>query len=432
MGTVRISNGHVLRPDLTVTKAELLFDEKAGTIERIDRSVPAADRTLDATDCLIMPGLVNAHTHLAMTLLRGIADDKPVHAWLEEDIWPVEAELTTQDIRAGTELAALELIKSGTTTLCDMYFEIPTIASVIETAGLRARLGYGMVTAGKGEQAAEDELKRGLELARRLDGAADGRIRTAFMPHALTTVDLDLLEAMIPSVREADIPIHFHANENEAFVDPIVDAEHKRPIEFADDHGLLAPGDFIAHGVHLNQTEIDVLADRDVSVIHCPASNMKLASGIAPVTTMLEAGVTVGLGTDGAASNNDLDLFDELRDAAMIGKIAESDARALPAATALRMATTEGANAVGLPGGELREGGVADIAVVDFSAPNLRPTHDYVSHLVYAATGANVRHTICDGTVLMENRVVQTLDEDAVLGRAETRANQLIDRVGIV
>ena len=432
MGTVRIANGHVLRPDLTVTRAEILYDDHAGAIERIDRTVPDADRTLDATDCLLMPGLVNAHTHVAMALLRGISDDKPVHVWLEEDIWPVEAELSTQDIRAGTELAALELIKSGTTTICDMYFEVPTIASVIAESGLRARLGYGMVTMGKDETAAKEEIQRGLELARRLDGQADGRIQTAFMPHALTTVDPDLLAEVLPAVRQADIPVHFHANENEAFVDPIIEQEGQRPIEFADDLGLLAPGDSIAHGVHLDQTEIDVLAERGVSVIHCPASNMKLASGIAPVTALHDAGVTVGLGTDGAASNNDLDLFDELRDAAMIGKIAENDARAIPASTALQMATGHGAKALDVPGGALVEGGVADIAVVDFSAPNLRPIHDHVSHLVYAASGANVRHTICDGTILMQDRVVQTLDEGAILERAETRAHELIDRVGIV
>lgn len=431
MATLGIVDGSVLRPDHSIERADVLIDRHSGTIERIGQDVPAADETLSASEGLVIPGLVNAHTHIAMTLLRGFADDKPVDVWLEEDIWPVEAELTDADIRVGTELGAVELIKSGTTAFADMYFELPAIADAVERSGLRARLGHGIVTVGKDDDAVEAEVATALELATRLDGAADGRIRTALMPHALTTVGRDPLASILPDVREAGIPLHFHANENPAFVDPIVEEHGIRPLEYADEMGWLAPGDWLAHCVHVDETEIEIMAERGVSVAHCPASNMKLASGAAPVTAMREAGVTVGIGTDGAASNNDLDVFGEMRDAAMLGKLAGEDASAVPAPTALTMATADGATAIGLPGGELVEGGVADLAVVDFTAPNLNPVHDYVSHLVYAATGANVRHTVCDGQVLMRNREVLTLDEAAVRTRARDHASRLVDRAGV-
>lgn len=430
MGSLRIIGGSVLRPDFSVERADVTIDTDSGTIEGIEPRAPSADETLRAAGCLVMPGLVNAHTHISMTLLRGLADDKPVDAWLEEDIWPVEDALRREDITVGTELGALEMIKSGTTAFADMYFEVPAIADVVETAGLRARLGCGAITVGIDPAEARAELQHSLDVARDLDGRAGGRIRTAFMPHALTTVDREPLEELLPEVRDADIPIHYHANENPAFVEPIVEDEGMRPLEYADEIGLLEPDDWLAHCVHVDETEIELLAERDVSVSHCPASNMKLASGMAPVQAMREAGVTVGIGTDGAASNNDLSMFDELRDAAMLGKLQTGDASAIPAAVAVEMATSEAAEAIGLPGGELVEGGVADIAVVDFTAPNLNPVHDHVSHIAYAASGANVRHTICDGTVLMRDGEVQTLDEDDIRRRARVHASAVTERAG--
>src|SRR5699024_7208668 len=201
-----------------------------------------------------------------------------------------------------------------------------------------------------------------------------------------------------------------------------------RPLEYATDHELLESEDFIAHGVHLDETEIDVLADTGTGVVHCPASNMKLASGIAPVQTLLDAGVTVGLGTDGAASNNDLDMFDEMRDAAMVGKLQADDASAVDAATVVKMATAGGANVAGFDAGEIAEGKKADIAVLDLDATHLTPHHDLVSHLAYAASGADVRHTVCDGQVLMRDREVLTMDAERVREEAGRRAVALIDR----
>jgi len=422
-----IEGGHVLTPDFEVREADVLIDRAAGEVLAVDDDLDAPE-TVDATDSLVMPGLVNAHTHVAMTLLRGYADDKPLDAWLQEDIWPVEAELTPEDIRVGTELGLVEFIKSGITGFADAYFAVGEIAAATADAGLRANLSHSFITVGKDDEAARADAEESLAVAREFDGAADGRITTALMPHSLTTAGGEYIEAVLDDAREAEIPVHYHANETENEVDPIVDEHGVRPLEYAADRGILTDDDFLAHCVHVDETEIELLAETGASVIHCPASNMKLASGIAPVQEMLDAGVNVGLGTDGAASNNDLDLFDEIRDAAMLGKLARGDARDVAAESAVRMATAGSASAIGLPVGRLEAGGTADIAVVDFDAPHLTPVHDHVSHLAYAVRGSDVRHTICDGEVLMEDREVTTLDEAAIRERASEAAADLVAR----
>jgi len=427
--TLRIAGGSVLHPDFSVTEGDVLVDREAGEILAVG-DVEGGDDELDAEGCLVMPGLVNAHCHAAMTLLRGYADDKPLDAWLQEDIWPAEAELGTGDVRAGTELALVELIRSGTTAFADMYFQVPEVAEAVAEAGLRARLGHGVVTVGKDDEQAIEDNEESLEVAREFDGAADGRIRTAYMPHSLTTVGEEYLREFVFQAREAGVPVHFHANETTDEVDPIVDERGVRPLEYAEDVGLLEDGDFLAHGVHSDETEIELLAESGASVVHCPASNMKLASGMAPVQAMRDAGVTVALGTDGAASNNDLDVFDELRDAAMLGKLQTGAADAVPAEAAVEMATAGGADALGFDSGRIEAGANADLAVVDFSAPHLTPVHDHVSHLAYAATGQDVRHTVCDGEVLMRDREVLPFDEAAVRERAEQRAAALAERAG--
>ena len=428
MTTLELTGGHVLRPDRSVEEADVLVDQSAGEVLEVAPVVESGDETLDCAGSLVMPGLVNAHTHVAMTLLRGYADDKSLQPWLQEDIWPAEAELTADDVRVGAELGVVEMLKSGTTAFADMYFHVPQIADVVERAGLRARLGHGVVTVAKEADTAHDDAAESMAVAREFDGAADGRIRTAFMPHSLTTIGEAFLREFVPEAREAGVPVHTHANENREEVTPIVEERGERPLAYAREVGLLEDGDFLAHGVHLDDGEIDILAETGASVVHCPASNMKLASGMAPVQAMLDAGVTVGLGTDGAASNNDLDLFDEMRDAAMVGKLAAEDASAVAAPDVVRMATEGSAAAAGLPVGRVEAGDTADLAVIDFEAPHLTPTHDFVSHLVYAARGSDVRHTLCDGQVLVHDGDVTTLDEDAVRERASEHAAALVDR----
>jgi 5-methylthioadenosine/S-adenosylhomocysteine deaminase len=436
MNHLRVGGGRVLRPDGRVERPAVAVDRDEGTIRavgspsEVDGALGgAAAETLDADGGLVIPGLVNAHTHVAMTLLRGYADDKPLDPWLREDIWPAEAELTPDDVEAGAELGAVEMIRSGTTAFADMYFAMDRVADAVDRAGLRARLGHGVVTVGKDDADARADVEESLAVARELDGAADGRIRTAFMPHSLTTVGEEFLREGVAQARKAGIPVHLHANETTDEVDPIVDERGERPIAYAAEVDALGPDDFFAHGVHVDDSEIDRLADSGTAVVHCPASNMKLASGMAPVQRLREAGVTVALGTDGAASNNDLDVFDEMRDAAMLGKLAADDASAVPAAVVVEMATRGGADALNLPGGRIEEGAAADLAVVDLDAPHLTPVHDPVSHLAYATRGSDVRHTVCDGEVLMRDREVLTLDTEAVQERAAAAASDLVDRV---
>jgi 5-methylthioadenosine/S-adenosylhomocysteine deaminase len=435
MNTLRVTGGRVLHPDGRVTTADVTIDSDAGTILAVgdetagEDETASADDTLDAEGSLVIPGLVNAHTHAAMTLLRGYADDKPLDAWLQEDIWPIEAALTPDDIEAGAALGVLEMIRSGTTAFADMYFAMDRVADVVDRAGVRARLGHGVVTVGKDEADARADVAESLAVAAELDGAADGRIRTAFMPHSLTTVGETYLREGVEEAREAGVPIHLHANETTDEVDPIVDERGMRPIAYAAEIDALGPDDFFAHGVHLDDSEIDRLAEAGTAIVHCPASNMKLASGMSPVQRLREAGVTVALGTDGAASNNDLDVFDEMRDAAMLGKLAADDASAVPAEAVVEMATAAGAEALGLPGGRIEPGAAADLAVVDLDAPHLTPVHDPVSHLAYAARGSDVRHTVCDGEALMRDREVLTLDAAAVQERAADAAADLVARV---
>jgi 5-methylthioadenosine/S-adenosylhomocysteine deaminase len=430
MSTLGVTGGRVLHPDLSVSRDDVLIDREAGDVAVVGDpdDVPAADDELDASGGLVIPGLVNAHTHVAMTLLRGYADDKSLDRWLQEDIWPAEAELTAEDVRAGTELGLVEMIRSGTTAFSEMYFHVGAIADAVERAGLRAVLGHTGITVGKDDPAAREDMRTSLETARELDGRAEGRITTTFQPHSLTTVGEPHLREHVPEANEAGMAIHAHANETEDEVDPIVEEHDVRPLEYADDVGLLGSDTFLAHCVHVDGAEIDLLAETGTGVAHCPASNMKLASGMAPVQAMLDRGVRVGLGTDGAASNNDLDVFDEMRDAAMVGKLAADDAGAMDAGTVVEMATTGGADLLGIDGGRIEAGANADLAVVDLDRPHLTPAHDLVSHLVYAARGSDVRHTVCDGRVLMRDREVLTLDEAAVIDRAEEHARELIAR----
>ncbi|AGN01444.1 N-ethylammeline chlorohydrolase [Salinarchaeum sp. Harcht-Bsk1] len=437
MTTLRITGGQVLRPDMTIEEADVLVDEDEGTILAVDDpaaidDVEGADvaAELDAEGDLVIPGLINAHTHVAMTLLRGLADDKPLDAWLQEDIWPVEAELTPGDVRVGAELGILEMIRSGTTTFSDMYFEVDRIAEAVEAAGVRAVLGHTAITVGKDDDAAAADVEESVAVAKALDGAADGRISTTIQPHSLTTVSEDALGELAEAAAQADLPLHFHANETADEVHPFVREHDERPLSVADDLGLLGENSALAHCVHVDTTEIELLAETGSGVVHCPASNMKLASGMAPIQLLLDHDVPVAIGTDGAASNNDLDVFDELRDAAMIGKLAANDASAVAAEAAVAMATTGGADVLGIDAGRIEPGAAADLAVIDLDAAHLTPAHDLVSHLAYAARGSDVRHTVCDGQVLMEDREVTTLDAAGVRERAAEHAAALVDRAG--
>ncbi|MFA4884546.1 MAG: amidohydrolase [Desulfotomaculaceae bacterium] len=390
-------------------------------------SVPGefkADRLLDGSGMVAMPGFINCHTHAAMTLMRSYADDMPLMKWLNEKIWPLEAKLRQEDFYWGTLLCCLEMIKSGTTTFADMYFEMDQVALAVEMSGIRACLSRGMIGVAPNAQTAIDESVRFVE---EWQGKARGRITTMFGPHATYTCPPEYLKKVVKLATDHNVGIHIHVAETRDEIDQIKKSYGLTPVQYLDDSGVFEVPVLAAHCVHLNQDDIAILKRKKVKVAHCPESNMKLASGISPVTELLKAGVVVGLGTDGAASNNNLDMMEETHSAALLQKVATGDSMALPSFAALRMATASGAQALGLEDvGLIKPGLKADLILVDFRRPHLYPRHDLYAHLVYAAQSADVDTVIINGEIVMEGRRVLTMDEKEVMAQAQKCADRLV------
>ena len=385
-----------------------------------------ARRTLDCSGCVVMPGLVNSHTHAAMTLFRGLADDLPLMEWLHEHIFPAEAKLTEEWVYWGSLLACAEMILSGTTTFCDMYLFEHKVAEAAKAAGIRAVVGevlYDFPSPNYGP--AENGLRFTELLIEAYAG--DPLVRIAVEPHALYTCSPDLLARCHELAIKHRVPLILHLSENEPEVRQVVDRYGARPVQHLERLGILGPHLVADHCVVLDEHDMELLASRHVHVVHNPESNMKLASGIAPVPRLLDLGVNVALGTDGCASNNDLDLFTEMDTCAKLHKVATLDPTVTPAKSVLEMATRNGAKALGLGNrvGELSPGRLADVIVLDFEQVHLIPLYRPVSHLVYAARGADVRHSIIHGRLVMENRQIITFDVNEVMERARTIARTL-------
>lgn len=382
-------------------------------------------RVIEGKDHLVLPGFVNCHTHAAMTLLRSYADDLPLMEWLEKKIWPLEAKLTPDDIYWGTLLCCLEMIKSGTTTFGDMYFAMGSVARAVEKAGMRASLSRGLIGV---SPEAEKSLDESREFVGKWHKAAEGRITTMLGPHAPYTCPPEYLKRVIKMAGDLDVGIHIHIAETKQEVNDIKKQYGMSPVRLMKETGLFEVPVMAAHCVHVDDEDIAILVENKVKVAHNPESNMKLASGIAPVVKMLAAGVTVGLGTDGASSNNNLDMLEEMRSAALLQKVATMDPMALAAPRALEMATLAGAKALGLEDvGEIAPGKKADIILLNLKRPHLYPRHDLIAHVVYAAQSADVETVIIDGRVVMENRRVLTLDEEEIYSEVERRARRLVD-----
>lgn len=376
------------------------------------------DERVDAAGKLIMPGLINTHTHAAMTLLRGYADDLPLQEWLAEKIWPAEARLTGEHVYWGTLLAIVEMLRSGTTCFADMYFYLDEIARAVTESGIRAALSYGMI--GLDPAKAERELATGLDFARRYRGAADGRIMSMLAPHAPYTCPDGFLREVIAAAATEDLPLHIHVSETERENREMAAQTGRTPTAHLAEVGLFVRPVLLAHGVWLSTADIAILRQHRVGVAHCPGSNLKLASGIAPVTELLQAGVPVGLGTDGAASNNNLDLLREVHLAAIIHKVREKSATVIPAKIALRLATVGGAACLGREDslGCLAPGHRADLILVDLCRAHVTPGHDPISHLVYAARGSDVTDVMVDGRFLLRQGELVTLDEERIVHEA--------------
>jgi len=368
----------------------------------------------------LIPGLVNLHTHAAMTLMRGLADDLPLMEWLNQHIWPAEAKhVSPQFVYDGTELACAEMLRGGITCFNDMYFFPEAAAKAALAAGMRAAIGIIVIefpSSYAGDP--EDYLNKGL--ATRDELRSQSLLSFCMAPHAPYTVSDKTFEKLLTYAQQLDLPIHIHMQETEGEIQQSLTQYRMRPLERLHKLGLLGPNFIAVHAVHLTPQEIALLANEACSVAHCPSSNLKLASGIAPVAALLDHGINVGLGSDGAASNNRLDLFEEMRLAAMLAKAAAKQADALPAYQALQMATLNGAKALGLDGkiGSLAPGKAADITAVDYSALELSPCFDPVSHLVYAAGREQVSHVWVNGKLLLDNRQLTTLNTKELAAKA--------------
>src|SRR5688572_6252105 len=421
-----ITNGVVV----TMNSGREIVEDGAVAIDGADIVAvgPGADvaarfsgrETLDARGQIVLPGLINTHTHAPMVLYRGLADDLALMDWLEKYMFPAEAKTVSPEfVRAGTRLAALEMIQSGTTTYADMYYFEEEIARTTKEAGLRGVLGQTII------QFPVPDAKTPAEALARAERfikefAHDELIVPAVAPHSMYTLDAATLKASRALADRERVPLLIHLAETRDEVN-IARKRHKAsPVGYLESLGFLGPRTLAAHGVWLTDADIRLLARRGVSVSHNPESNMKLASGAAPVPATRRAGIPVGIGTDGAASNNDLDMFEAVRQAAFLQKLHAGDPRAAPAGTALEMATIEGARALGMSGevGSLVAGKRADVIVVSMSSARQTPMYDPISHLVYTTRGDDVKTTIVNGRVLMRDRRVLTLNEGSVLAEA--------------
>lgn len=375
---------------------------------------------LDLDQHVLIPGLINAHTHASMTLLRGLADDLPLMTWLQDHIWPVEARWVGPDfVNDGAQLAMAEMLRGGTTCFNDMYMFPEVVAAAARACGIRACVGLIAFDFPTGYAQSMDEyLAKGLQLHD--DLRADPLVRAAFAPHAPYTVSASALERIGRLADDMNLPIHIHVHETAAEIARF-QAEHGcRPLERLEQLGLLSARLLAVHMTQLEPTEIERLAQAGAHVAHCPESNLKLASGFCPAGRLDNAGVNVAIGTDGAASNNDLDLFGELRVAALLGKAVAGDAAALPAARVLRMATLGGARALGLETeiGSLTPGKAADIVAVDFGQLETEPVYNPISQLVYATSRHQVTDVWVAGRRLLANRQLTTLDSAELIRRA--------------
>ena len=430
--TILIKNALILNPNNFEEKIQSLLiknDLIAEISDEIDES--NVDKIIDASGKILLPGFVNTHTHLSMTLFRGLADDLSLDSWLNDHIWPMEANLNGDYCYIGALLGAVELIKSGTTTFSDMYFYMEDVARAVDEAGIRAVLSYGMIDFGDAEKR-EAEIKENLTLFENCNGMADGRIKVFFGPHSPYTASEELLIKVRQLADEHNIGIHIHVSETQKEIDDVSAEKGLRPFEYLDKIGFLGPDVVAAHSVWLSEDEIEIIKKNDVKISHNPCSNMKLASGIAPVSKLIENDICVSIGTDGASSNNNLDLIEELKTASLLQKVSTLDPNVLNSHEAIAMGTIKGAEALGLDEeiGSIEVGKKADIILIDTNSANMVPdSSTLTSNIIYSANGSNVDTTICNGKILMENKKLTVLDEQEIYNKAREAIKNLKEAI---
>jgi 5-methylthioadenosine/S-adenosylhomocysteine deaminase len=438
--SILIKGGTLLTMDSndSIVRGDLLIRD--GRIASVGESGQTADLVIDATDCAVLPGFVQTHLHLCQTIFRGAADDLPLLDWLKKRVWPMEAAHDAASVRASARLAIGELIKGGTTCALTMETVNHTeeVFRVVEEAGFRATVGKCMMDKGDDVPAALHEdtaasVAESLSLLTTWHGRADGRIRYCFAPRFALSCTSELLAQVARLARDRGVMVHTHASENKNECALVESDTGLRNVAYLDSLGISGPHVVLAHCVHLDDAEFETLAGTQTNVSHCPSSNLKLGSGIAEIGKMLNQGISVSLGADGAACNNRLDMFTEMRTMALLQK-AMHGPEAVSAKQALRIATVAGAKALGLNEeiGTLETGKRADVTVVNLAALHSTPgTNDLVSTLVYSAQTSDVQHVIIDGKLVLKDRELLTLNEGSVLQEANRERAALMTRAGI-
>ncbi|EHL06400.1 amidohydrolase family protein [Desulfitobacterium hafniense DP7] len=401
--------------EIGIENDRILFVGEKGSAP--DSFIP--DQIIDLPEDVVMPGLINTHTHAAMTMLRSYADDLPLMPWLQTKIWPFEDKMSDEDIYWGTLLALGEMIQSGTTTMLDMYASMDQVAKAVLEAGTRGVLSRGLIgNAPNGERAFAENI----DLVKNYHGAGQGRIQVMFGPHAPYTCSGEFLQRVKQEADRLGVGIHIHVAETEDEIKTIKEHYGKTPVQWLEELGLFGGHVVAAHCVHLTEEDQEIMAQRRVFVAHNPESNMKLNSGTAPIPELRSRGVVVGLGTDGTSSNNNLDMFGEMRSAAFQQKLVKG-ATALPAYEVLQMATVDGARTLGLHDvGVLAPGYKADLISINFDQPHFYPRFSIPAHLVYVAHAGDVRTVMVDGKILMQERQLMTIDIKRVCREVERRA----------
>ncbi len=416
--------GFITQGAITVKNRQIAYVGRKDSLPKIK-----AEKVIDARGKIALPGLINCHTHVAMTLFRGLAEDKPLDNWLEKSIWPLEANLTWEDVYWGTLLGCVEMIKTGTTCFADMYFYEDAVAKAVEETGLRAVLAQGVIGANVASLGKET-LKQSFFFVKRFNGSANGRINAWFGPHAVYSCNVELLKEVRRLASEKNVGIQIHLAESLEHSKKVQEKHGISEIRLLEKIGFLGSDVLAAHCVFLSEEDMQLLRKYNVKVAHNPVANSKFGLAISPVKELLDRGVCVGLGTDGPASNNSLDLFESMKFTALLQKQHYEDARVMKTWEVVEVATLGGAKALKLKNviGSLEVGKRADIILIDFDKPHLKPFHNVYANIVYSAKGSDVDTVIVDGRILMEQGELKTVDEEKVMREAEKRAFNLTTR----
>lgn len=391
--------------------------EYKGEFENIQNT-----KVINGENYCVMPGLINAHTHAAMTLLRGYGEGLPLMQWLNHKIWPMEAKFKEEHIKVGTELACIEMLRSGTTTFNDMYFMQEQVLEVVKDMNMRAVLGLPMIG-----EAWENQLKQSLDIMQKVDKEGNSTLKMMFAPHSPYTLSYDALKGIAQAAKEKNKRIHIHVSETEDEVNIMKEKYNKTTCELLEEVGIFQSPVVAAHCVHLTKKDMNILQKSGVSPVYNPQSNMKLASGTSPVGEMLDMRINVCLGTDGTSSNNNLNMFEEMETAAFLQKLKYSDATKISPNTVLKMATYNGAKALGFENlGMIKEGFKCDIIMLDLNRPNMVPVYDMHSNLAFSANGSEVQYVIVNGNIIMEKGELLNIDEEKIIYEGNKLCKKLI------